>query len=130
TLVAFLSNGGRPATPSTVEIELPKPKSALPASTASTLAMPAPGSTWILIPSLPAILAMAPPRGYQDPTCGPVIRRTCCALAAPATSAPATPAATATRLNVMFMKSPSIVDGAAPHGRLSGAWQRLTLAQN
>ena len=45
TLLVGVLKGARPATPSTVEIELPKPKSALPPCSAWTLAMPAPGST-------------------------------------------------------------------------------------
>src|SRR3990167_338699 len=74
TLTVFCSNGARPARPSTVEMELPKPRSALPWCTALTLAMPAPGSTCTLTPALSAMLAMAPPSGYHDPPCGPVIR--------------------------------------------------------
>jgi hypothetical protein len=45
TLVAAWSNGGLPLIASTVETELANAMSALPASIALTLAMPAPGMT-------------------------------------------------------------------------------------
>ena len=64
-----------PCTPSTVEIELPKPMSALPSSTPRTLAMPAPGSTCTLRPGT-AFSHMSlswPPSGIHEPPCGPVI---------------------------------------------------------
>ena len=60
---------------STVEIELPKPMSALPSSMPRTLAMPAPGSDCTVGPGI-AFSQMSlswPPSGIQKPPCGPVI---------------------------------------------------------
>ena len=73
-VVAFL-NAPLPCTPSTVEIELPKPMSALPSSTPRTLAMPAPGSTWMARPgtAFSHISLSWPPSGIHEPPCGPVI---------------------------------------------------------
>ena len=85
TLVTASSNGGWPLIASTVETELAKARSALPASIALTLAMPAPGMTWTEESGMAAstTFLMAPPIGYQEPPCGPVMRRRFSAEAAP-----------------------------------------------
>ena len=88
---------------STVETELAKAMSALPWSTALTLAMPPPGSTWTLVSGMffCTMFWMAPPSGYHDPPCGPVIRRSDSADAAPAP--PIAPAATPASISLRII---------------------------
>ncbi len=92
TLSCGLLNGGLPDMASTVEIELPKPTSALASSTPRTLAMPAPGSTCTANPgtAFSHMSLSCPPRGIHDPPCGPVmsLRSTACAGPASASARP------------------------------------------
>src|SRR5918995_3961676 len=91
TLVAFSSNGGLPSIASTVETELANARSALPASIALTLAMPAPGMTWSEVSgtACSTTFLIAPPMGYHEPPWGPVMKRRLSADAVPAPSATA-----------------------------------------
>jgi hypothetical protein len=77
TLSCGLLKGGLPVMASTVEIELPNPMSALSSSMARTLAIPAPGKAWILVPGMAFSQRSLswPPSGIHEPPWGPVIIR-------------------------------------------------------
>jgi hypothetical protein len=88
-VVLLALEGLSPLTPSTDETALPKPISALPVCTPTTLEMPAPGSTCTLVPGtfFSMMPWIAPPSGYHDPPCGPVMSLICCAAGGTANAA-------------------------------------------
>src|ERR687897_2753524 len=114
TLVAASSNGGLPLMASTVETELANATSALPAWIALTLAMPAPGRTWSEVSGTAAstTFLIAPPIGYHEPPCGPVMKRRVSAEAALEIAAVAHRAASQA---CRIIPESSTVFGVGPH---------------